>query len=228
MNAATNYAWNDASLLPRGGWQYIQPETECRFQNNILDLVVGQVSDHRAANNLPAGNPRQDIENFTCAKQDLGRCQPLLSEEELAARDSEASELLSDVGLKKEFNIDDVMRFLGAVRAALGEKGLVDEETANRRAITCASCPLNVGMSGCFVCTNLASTIFSIIGARQTVRDASLANCGVCGCNLKAKVWLPQDVAEKASDGYRFPSWCWLNTSGSSGQQPETPASQEG
>lgn len=218
-----DYEWLDKSLA--ADWRYLQPETDCKFRGSILDNVAGQVREHRESNGLPEGRPRQDVINFTCAATNPGLCAPIMTDAEVL----EAAEIQnSDTGLKKDFNFGDVMRFLQATASALGGKGLVDQETADRRSATCAACPLNMGMAGCYSCSNLASVVYSIIGARETVRNASLMNCGVCGCNLRAKVWLPQDVAEKASEGYRFPSWCWLNTSGSSEQQPETPASQEG
>jgi hypothetical protein len=37
--------------------------------------------------------------------------------------------------------------------------------------------------------------------------------CDFVSCSLKAKIWLPQDVAQDVSKGYKFPSWCWLNGS---------------
>jgi hypothetical protein len=190
----------DPSVMPPGGWRYIQPETGFEFSASTLRVVVQKVTEHRKANGLPVGDPRSEIEDFVCAQLPAGS-------------DNCTHVLDGDYALKTHFTMDDVKRFIQAAVNALGSRGLADQETAEARAKTCAACPLNTSVSGCWRCKGLADWLFKLIGARTTAHDSRLNQCGVCGCSLKAKIWLPQDVAQDVSKGYKFPSWCWLNGS---------------
>jgi len=191
----------DPSVMPPGGWRYVQMETDFEFSASTLRGLVQKVTAHRAANGLPAGDPRAEIEDFVCAQLPLGSedCTHVIE---------------GDYALKTHFTMEDVKRFLQAAVSALGSEGLVDSEIAERRASVCAACPLNTSVSGCWRCKGLAEWLFRLIGARTTAHASRLNQCGVCGCAIKAKIWLPQSVARKVSDGYTFPSWCWLNESG--------------
>lgn len=187
----------DTNVTPHGGWRYIQPETGFEFRSFGYRDIIEQVALHRRSNGLPERNPGADIEAFVCAQ--------------LPAGSETCSQVLDgDYALKKSFTMEDVKRFIQAAASALGSRGLVAEEKAEARAAICSTCPLNTSVSGCWTCKGLAEWLFKLIGARSTVHDSRLNQCGVCGCSLKAKIWLPQDVAQKVSEGYKFPSWCWL------------------
>ena len=191
----------DTSVVPPGGWRYTQPETGFAFSSSTLRVLVSKVREHRAANNLPPGDPQADIEAFVCAQLPVGAesCQ------------AEIEGDYSNIALKTKFTMDDVKRFIQAAVAALGDRGLTDEKTADSRAHICAACPLNMPVKGCWRCAGLADWMFRLIGSRRTAHGSRLQQCGVCGCSIKAKIWLPQDVAQKVSEGYKFPTWCWLN-----------------
>jgi len=190
----------DPSVSPPGGWRYVQPETDFEFTASTLRVLVQKVTAHREANGIAIGDPRADIEDFVCAQLPVGSedCTHVLE---------------GDYALKTRFTMEDVKRFLQAAASALGSEGLVAQEEAERRASICAACPLNTSVSGCWRCKGLAEWLFRLIGARTTAHASRLSQCGVCGCALKAKIWLPQSVARKVSEGYTFPSWCWLNES---------------
>jgi hypothetical protein len=189
----------DPTVTPPGGWRYIQPETGLEFRDSTRRLLARKVAEHREANGIEVGDVVGDIDDFVCANLPVGcdNCEPIYPNE--------------DIALKQKFNIDDVRRFIESALAALGNRGLVGQATADARAKICSTCPLNQDVSGCWWCRGLAEKLFTLIGARTTVHAARLKQCGVCGCSLKAKIWLPQDVAQKVSEGYKFPSWCWLN-----------------
>ena len=187
--------------MPSGGWRYIQPDTGFEFKSPTLRLLAKQVSEHRESNGIALGDVRADIEAFVCAQLPLGAedCYTQIEGD------------YSDIALKTRFNMDDVKRFIEAAISALGNRGLVDDREAEARAHICASCPLNTHVKGCWRCVGLADFLFRLIGTRRTAHASRLNQCGVCGCSIKAKIWLPQDVAQKVSEGHKFPSWCWLN-----------------
>jgi hypothetical protein len=188
----------DTTVSPPGGWRYIQPETGFEFTASTLREVVKKVTAHREANGIAIGDPSADIQDFVCAQLPLG------SEDCIHV-------IEGDYAVKTKFTMDDVKRFIQAAVAALGSRGLVDQPEAERRAAICASCPLNTNVKGCWRCRGLAEWLFKLIGARTTAHGSRLNQCGVCGCAIKAKIWLPLDVAKQVSEGYTFPSWCWLN-----------------
>jgi hypothetical protein len=192
----------DLSIVPPGGWRYRETETGFEFKAATLGSLVDLVAAHRASNKLQPGNPRAEIQAYVCAQLPVGS--------EDCVGELEAGDEVADIALKTEFTMDDVKRFLVAAKEALGRKGLVKQEEADRRAGICASCPLNQSVGGCWTCRGLAEWIFRLIGTRVTAHASRLRQCGSCGCNIKAKVWLPLDVARKVSEGYKFPSWCWI------------------
>lgn len=193
---------SDITVMPPGGWRYIQPETKFEFSASTLRAVVRSVAEHRRSNHLPAGDPEADIQNFVCASlpKGSGNCVHELDGE--------------DYALKTHFTMEDVKRFIQAAISAIGSRGLVEQPEAERRAAVCAACPLNTTVGGCWRCKGLADWLFRLIGARNTAHAGRLNQCGVCGCSIKAKIWLPLDVAQGVSEGYKFPSWCWLNGNG--------------
>ncbi len=194
--------FQDTTVMPPGGWRYIQPETGFEFKASTLRVVIQKVAEHRRANGLPAGDPSADIQDFVCAQLPIG------SENCIHELEGE------DYALKTHFTMEDVKRFIQAAISALGSRGLVEQPEAERRAALCASCPLNTTVGGCWRCKGLADWLFRLIGARNTAHAGRLNQCGVCGCSIKAKIWLPLDVAQGVSEGYKFPSWCWLNGNG--------------
>lgn len=188
----------DTRVTPPGGWRYVQPETGFEFAASTLRELVKKVATHRKSNSLAAGDPSADIQDFVCAQLPIGS-------------ESCSHVIEGDYALKTHFTMEDVKRFIQAAVSALRGRGLVDQPEAERRAALCASCPLNTMVKGCWRCKGLAEWLFNLIGARTTAYASRLNQCGVCGCAIKAKIWLPQDVAQEVSQGYTFPSWCWLN-----------------
>lgn len=102
----------------------------------------------------------------------------------------------------------------GVARIALTPNALVDQETAEARAKTCASCPANVRVNGCYACYNIVDAIFRAKGARKTEADAVLNGCGVCKCSLRSMVWIRDDLLDEITtpeqrEQYATIPWCW-------------------
>jgi hypothetical protein len=95
---------------------------------------------------------------------------------------------------------------------------LVDQNTANIRAETCLSCHNNLPSGdvrrGCGVCNKLGNRALSglreqIIAKNSTSFDGKLLTCGICGCDLKISVWIPNKVLLSKEDSNAYPSFCW-------------------
>jgi hypothetical protein len=119
-----------------------------------------------------------------------------------------------DSNLKKQFTIQDVKAFIKSVEGTIKSGGVVDQATAEERTNTCMRCPYNTALAGCEGCSGVANIVFRVIGARKTDNMGYLKQCGICGCSLKAKVWVPQDTVKQTAqvqDNMNdFPDWCWV------------------
>jgi len=118
--------------------------------------------------------------------------------------------------------IRDVTRLM-LNRAFRGDAAvLVPPEEADRRAKICANCPNN--LHG--ICTSCAGNEFQdilrwlIAGRRTTQYDSYLDTCAVCGCLIRAKLWVKTSELAK-TEKQKYPKNCWL--SGSEADLPDPP-----
>jgi hypothetical protein len=115
---------------------------------------------------------------------------------------------------KKNFTFTDVKAFVRSIEGTIASGGVVDQQTAEDRTNICMRCPYNTRLPGCEGCAGIANLVFKVIGARTTNNMGSLKQCGVCGCSLKAKVWVPQDTVKQTAQVQNnindFPDWCWV------------------
>lgn len=108
-------------------------------------------------------------------------------------------------------------QFLGRWVASGGK--LVDQNTANLRAMICVPCHNNkqskeVTGKECSTCIKAARSILGsirsvIIKNNATLHDRKLLVCGICGCDNKISVWIPNDALLSKEDANAFPSFCW-------------------
>lgn len=96
------------------------------------------------------------------------------------------------------FTLDDFLRgtkVLGSF--ALSSDEVVDPSEAERRALICSRCPVNVRVPGCSTCSGMANAIAEAKGARGTKYDHLLLACGVCHCSNESQVWVPAEHLAK-------------------------------
>lgn len=97
---------------------------------------------------------------------------------------------------------------------------LVDQNTANLRALTCVGCHNNVPTKeikkgGCSSCNKMGGVILNtlrskIIKGNKTTSDSKLLACGICGCDNRISVWIPNSVlVQSVQDVNAYPSFCW-------------------
>lgn len=101
-------------------------------------------------------------------------------------------------GVNVRLGLYDYLHGMNAMVQILGaEVPLVDQETANQRAATCASCPANVPVPGCVPCVGILNLIMGIKGKKSTPADQYLKTCAVCLCSTQAMVWVKTEILEK-------------------------------
>ena len=90
---------------------------------------------------------------------------------------------------------------------------LVEQEEADRRALVCSRCYLNVSISGCGVCQ---AVVDKLAGSLTSKHDRFIRKCAACKCNLRAKVHFPLEVLDKENPGVQelYPEHCWLKRGG--------------
>ncbi len=91
----------------------------------------------------------------------------------------------------------------------------VDQEVANRRALTCSGCVYNLEPQGCNGCNAnvMKEAVALVVGKRATPHDERLKACRICGCDLRAKTHIPHAiiVAHMPADQQaQLPSHCWV------------------
>ena len=184
------------SVVPNGGYSYLQEETGLKINSNNFSQLVARVIDHRKANNLPVPFNIEDIvEAYVCKQR------PELCED----KDYEPP-------IGKPITLDLAIRLTRTLIAAGMKRA--DTEEAERRASICVTCKDNIEPQGCSGCSKsvIRRAIEFIVGSRQTPHDSSLKSCKHCGCFNAAQIWLPLDALHKTvsdTENDALPSHCW-------------------
>jgi len=92
-------------------------------------------------------------------------------------------------------------------------KETVSQEEADRRALICSRCYLNVNITGCSGCQRL---IADVVVAKKSKFDESIRGCAVCKCVLRAKVHFPIKTLDSENEKLQsmYPNHCWLKKDG--------------
>jgi hypothetical protein len=187
--------------LPYIAQKYTDPETGIMVKGQTLKLLVNRYRQELRNRMLPVP---EDLDQRIL--KEISKVYPQCC--------SYVDEAPPSVTLKKNFNITDVKAFLKSVEGTIKGGGVVSQEVAEERTNICMRCPYNKSLPGCEGCSGVANIVFSIIGARKTDNMGYLKQCGVCGCSLKAKVWVPQETIKQTAQIQNnmndFPDWCWV------------------
>jgi len=111
------------------------------------------------------------------------------------------------------FSWDDVQAGLATFAKWIGSGfQTVPQEEAERRALICSRCYLNVNVQGCTSCQKAVETVTK---NKKTRHDFLLRSCAVCKCFLRAKVHFPISVLDKSGVNQElYPGFCWLKKEG--------------
>jgi hypothetical protein len=86
----------------------------------------------------------------------------------------------------------------------------VTQQEADRRALVCSRCYLNVNVQGCSGCRK---AVEEVVRDRHSKYDGTLKSCAVCKCFLRAKIHFPISTLDTGNPGVQqmYPNHCWLN-----------------
>lgn len=191
------YVVNDQTLLlPRAVRSYEDAPSGVTVVGNTIPKIIQAVKDVRISKGMEVDDVDFAVHEYVCERIP-GFCSKL---------DTNKREL-------REYTKSDVLAFLASVAGTI-KNGPALEKEAQSRANTCISCPYNKRLAGCEGCNGVAESVFNVIGKKTVVGMGSLNNCKICGCTLKAKIWVPDVTLKKTAriqnnmDAY--PEWCWV------------------
>jgi hypothetical protein len=181
--------------LPTALRSYTDPVSGVTVVGDTPEMIAKRVLREREAKGLPVGDPIVDVEEWLCQKLPAW------------------CNRIAEPYVKKNYTHLDVKAFLASVGDSV-KSGVVDKEEAGRRATICTTCPYNQKVSGCEGCSGVANAVYKLIGSKATHVDGKLKQCGICGCSLKAKVWVKPAGIKSATQIQKnlkaYPSWCWV------------------
>lgn len=186
-------------FAPKGGWRYEEPSTGQVITAISLPLLIALVKKARRAKGIAEGDVEDDVHTYLCQRIGLRECVQ-----------GDPNNMKPNTGI----TLGGVMSFLDSVRFVIKNGGVVDQATADSRAAVCLSCPMNTNTAGCTPCMGIATKIYQMLGARATQGQDNLKQCGACGCDLKAKVWITKDNLKKIQQvkqaDVHYPPHCWV------------------
>jgi hypothetical protein len=187
-------------------WTYEQPSTHKRFSEPSMKLLTKAVRKHREAM-VDLGRTEEDLDlrpgwyerllHDVCTHMNgKARC------EEYTTEDGKPT--------KRWVGLTDMTRFIGTVRKWVASGGKWESaEEARRRAEICLQCPHHQYVS-CFGCRGILKEIAEVLGKPESEVDTRLQGCGLCGCQLSVKVYMPKDTVTDPS--IPWPEQCWLKS----------------
>lgn len=193
---------NQKVTVPPGGYRYTQKETGERLTATTFPDLIDLVRKHRQANGLGGGDIESEIEDQLCQVLPAGWCK----QETGAAYDS---------GVTDRITFEQVKAGTATlIDWFLSGRQKVNQDEASNRVRICSACHFNQKPQGCSACSMgvLHEMVNKITGGQSAPEDHRVDGCVVCGCSLKAKVWLPLETLQKhvsAETNARFPEWCW-------------------
>jgi len=197
------------------GLNYVHPETGQKHFAWDMTTLFKLVTDYRTVNNLPVVD-RETVEDQVCQTLGGDWCQH------------------SSGGKPQDFidlrlTPEDVLRgtmALGEIAARRAASALipswspfVDQETAEARAATCATCYAKAPLTGCRSCDGFVATVQGVIGDRHTKSDHLLVAqaCGICKCAASVQVHIKDEILARGIDDamrakFAQVGHCWKNS----------------
>jgi len=179
------------NVAPLSGFQFKESDGTL-ICGGSQRLTVAKVREYRSRNNLPPGNPEDELADQFCAAHPEN-CKPGNRVPPPHSRNPIES-------LKSR-----VLRWLNT-KAKDTDRKFVSDSSADVRATTCKNCPKNTKMpGGCSTCKAAVVALRGqIIGPHRGVYGW-LGGCDALGCDLSAAIHLDEDCLLDNS----LPDHCW-------------------
>ena len=189
--------------VPPGGYRYRHAGTAYVTRSPTWPDFLREVQQYRKVNNLPFnGRLAEEIQDQLCHQLPEGWCH------------DEVNRPYGNRTLK--VGLQTVLQGTATLADWFWHgREKVSADTARQRADICAGCLYNVEPEGCTGCNGnaLHAIVDRVVGGAQLPNQDRLKACALCGCSLKAKVWIGTDVLQRhisPSVLQDMPDWCWV------------------
>lgn len=204
---------NNYNVKPPGGYQFKVPETGFIVRSGSMPELMRAIAKYCAFNNLPV--PSQEfVEDCICDR--LGQATEYHCVDTTTGQPATYPPGKPSCSTLNVSTVIDATKIL--FRTAL--QGTVSGAVAEKRAATCVKCEWNQSVAGCQGCSApmLREAAEKLIGGKTTTRNDDLRTCCLCGCWLRAKVWVPINILKDYTykeQMDRLKKWaphCWVAT----------------
>jgi hypothetical protein len=192
-----------SSVIPPGGYHFITATPEggtLKIESHSVESVQELLLKYRLNNNLPVGNPQQEVIDYICGTWP-----------HFCTETTEAF-LVPAMSITREAHLSRRVSDWTARLWALGSDNAVAQPEADRRAAICSSCPQNKDYrpGACAPCVeSLDRLSFIWLRNRSTPFDQSLGGCRACGANLKTAVQASRLPPLSDADKNSLDPSCW-------------------
>ena len=189
--------------IPPGGWSYpVAPGVMLKAP--LPEMLYSQISEYRVRNNIPPGDPEQDVNTYFCTTYPQA-CVKEAHDYGLPRRDFPRAETMAN----------RVARWASGLLHSMPAGGyqLVSQTDALARAKICQHCPKNVNWRG--GCSELHAVGSHATGAAKANEsdvqvDGALMGCQVTGHELTTAIWFrTQDLPITDDQRGSMPAACW-------------------
>lgn len=197
----------NASETPHNGWRYYVKETGTWLpgagQGAVHYLALApQIAAHCRIHHLPIPE-RAEVEAQMCSNLPSGVCV------------DEQDQPVYRIGDPIRLTISNVYQGTRTILSWLiGGMQRVDHAEAERRAGICSACVENQPVEGCTGCSGgaLRDLAAQFVAGGSTSYEDRLQGCRICGCGLKAIIWMPLEPLHQhtpADQNEALPAHCW-------------------
>lgn len=182
----------NVNLYPSGG-HWFKDRDGSTHRGDSWAAVIARVTSYRKRNNMPPGDPEQEVHDFAC-KHNTHLCHD--ENPEVIKR------ALRGTSMKGR-----VLKWLAEIRKsrATREIKFVEPSEASARAEICASCPGNTPYpAGCGSCKAAVRASRDEVLGRRSV-DGRLNGCNLVGEDLPTSIHLDQVRVNEPE----LPAHCW-------------------
>jgi hypothetical protein len=192
-----------SNITPPDGFRFRVPGDGTLITANVRSDWLDKIAKHYRDNGYTLSDDWQaQAETQLCALLPPGWC-----------RYDDGTEPRTFID--RRFNLGDAINGTNVLIEFVKQGApLVNQDTAEARAKTCAACYALLDIPGCNTCASFANYVAEVAGARATKADPLLETkvCGVCHCSARANIWIPVEVSKAGVTDEmmeQFPDWCW-------------------
>lgn len=188
------------SPVPPGGYHFIDKSggVEVRIDGGDYADVAAKVLMHRLKNSRPPGNPLEELHTHVCTSW------PWLCDDTEPRPPQHNADFRPSLALRTS-------DWMGRFTTLLGKDDGTSQETADKRAATCASCPRNQNYrGGCSSCVqSIDQNSFMYRRGRTTPSDSQLGSCDALDLHCATAVWSTRLPELSDEQKQKVPDNCW-------------------